>query len=86
MTSIHNLGRAQGSPDPSSHASNVYDAEEAGGEWLDGDDDDDDMDYEPTVDDSEDAEFFDLSEDTGIDFHGKLASAAFTFILFSKCP
>ncbi|KAI4165162.1 MAG: hypothetical protein LQ342_001030 [Letrouitia transgressa] len=69
MSSIHDLARAQDSPDPSSHASNIYDAEEAGGEWLDGDDDDDDMDYEPTVDDSEDAEFFDLSEDTGIDFH-----------------
>ncbi|KAL9043846.1 MAG: hypothetical protein Q9214_002978 [Letrouitia sp. 1 TL-2023] len=70
MSSKDDLVRAQESPDPSSHASNVYDTDKAGGEWLDSDDDDDDdMDYEHTVDNSEDAEFFDLSEDTGIDFH-----------------
>lgn len=46
------------SPDPASHAVNIYDAE---GEWLD-EEDDDDMDFEPAEDGSEDNEFFDSSE------------------------
>lgn len=61
------------SPDPSSHAANIYDAEGAEGEWLDETDDDDDM-YEPTTDESEDAEFFDPSEDVEADFHGNVLS------------
>ncbi len=57
------------SPDPSSHAANVYDASGAEGEWLDETEDDDDM-FEPTTDESEDDEFFDPSEDVEADFHG----------------
>lgn len=54
------------SPDLSSHSVNVYDAE---GEWLD-EEDDDDMDFEPTTDDSEDVEFYDPSEDPEAEFQG----------------
>ena len=61
------------SPDPNSHALNVYDASVAGGEWLD-EDDDDDMDFEPATDESEDTEFFDPSEEIETDFHGMFAS------------
>lgn len=57
------------SPDPSSHAANIYDASAAEGEWLDETEDDDDI-FEPTTDESEDAEFFDPSEDVEADFHG----------------
>ena len=57
------------SPDPSSHAANVYDALGAEGEWLDETEDDDDI-FEPTTDESEDDEFFDPSEDVEADFHG----------------
>ncbi|KAL8839060.1 MAG: hypothetical protein Q9170_001896 [Blastenia crenularia] len=41
------------SPDPSSHATNIYDAEEAQVEWID-EEDNDDMDFEPTTDDNAD--------------------------------
>ena len=63
--------RAGDSPDPSSHAVTVYDPE---GEWVDEEDDidDDDMEYEPTTEDSEDVEFFE-TEDDG-EFHGAVAS------------
>lgn len=54
------------SPDPSSHTMNIYEPE---GEWLD-EEDDDDMDFEPITDDSEDAEFFDPSEDPEAEFQG----------------
>ena len=57
------------SPDPSSHATNIYDAAEGEGDWVD-DEDDDDMDFEPTTDNSEDVEFFDPAEDAEADFHG----------------
>ena len=59
------------SPDPSSHAENIYDVAGPEGEWLDEIDDDDDM-FEPATDESEDAEFFDPSEDVEAGFHGKL--------------
>lgn len=61
------------SPDPSSHAANIYDASGAEGEWLDETEDDDDT-FEPTTDESEDAEFFDPSEDVEADFHGNVHS------------
>ena len=59
------------SPDPSSHTANIYDASGAEGEWLDETEDDDDI-FEPTTDESEDAEFFDPSEDVEADFHGMI--------------
>lgn len=65
-----------GSPDPSSHAANIYDAPGAEGEWLDETEDDDDI-FEPTTDESEDAEFFDPSEDVEADFHGTVLSNTF---------
>ena len=58
------------SPDPTSHAANIYDASGAEGDWLDETDDDDDDIFEPTTDESEDAEFFDPTEDVEADFHG----------------
>jgi len=57
------------SPDPASHAANIYDPSGNEGEWLD-ETDDDDMDFEPTTDESEDVEFFDPTEDADADFHG----------------
>ena len=55
------LSRQTESPDPASHAANVYDApvRESDIDELD----DDDMDFEPASDDSEDAEYFDADED-----------------------
>ena len=61
------------SPDPSSHAANIYDASAAERDWLDETEDDDDI-FEPTTDESEDAEFFDPSEDVEADFHGTVLS------------
>lgn len=58
-----------GSPDPSSHASNIYDTEDAGGESFD-EEDDDAMDFEPLTDESEDAEFFDPTDGAVAEFHG----------------
>lgn len=70
MATSHSSETARGdSPDPSSHAANIYDASGAEGEWLDETEDDDDI-FEPTTDESEDAEFFDPSEDVEADFHG----------------
>ncbi|KAL8775785.1 MAG: hypothetical protein Q9194_003636 [Teloschistes cf. exilis] len=56
------------SPDPSSHATNIYDAENGQDEWLD-EEDDDDMDFEPATDDSEAMEFFDPAEANESDFY-----------------
>ena len=50
------------SPDPSSHATNVYDS-------IASELDDDDMDFEPSTDDNEDPDFLDADGD-GDDFHG----------------
>ena len=58
-----------GSPDPSSHATNIYDTEDAGGESFD-EEDDDAMDFEPLTDESEDAEFFDPTDEADAEFHG----------------
>lgn len=55
------------SPDPSSHAANAYDA--VTGESDIDELDDDDMDFEPATDDSEDAEFLD-ADGGAEDFHG----------------
>lgn len=59
------------SPDPSSHAANVYDAVANESDWVD-EVDDDDMDSEPPTDESEDIEFFDPAEEEEQDteFHG----------------
>ena len=65
-------GRGE-SPDPASHAANIYDTTGTEGEWED-ERDDDDMDFEPTTDESEDAEFFDPTEDVEADFHGMAPS------------
>ncbi|KAL8759576.1 MAG: hypothetical protein Q9199_000699 [Rusavskia elegans] len=56
------------SPDPSSHATNIYDIEDAGGESFD-EEDDDDMDFEPMADDSEDLDFFDTTDEAEAEFH-----------------
>lgn len=72
------------SPDPSSHAANIYDASGAEGEWLDETEDDDDI-FEPTTDESEDAEFFDPSEDVEADFHGTVLIIFFIWKMTSYC-
>lgn len=63
--------RTGDSPDPASHAVTIYDPE---GEWVDEEEDidDDDMEYEPTTEDSEDIEFFETEEDDS-EFHGAVA-------------
>ena len=61
------------SPDPASHAANTYDATGMEGEGEE-ETDNDDMDFEPSTDESEDAEFFDPSEDPEADFHGSSLS------------
>ncbi|KAL8889938.1 MAG: hypothetical protein Q9215_002863 [Flavoplaca cf. flavocitrina] len=61
-------GVQNGSPDPSSHATNIYDTEDAGGESFD-EEDDDAMDFEPLTDESEDAEFFDPTDEADAEFH-----------------
>lgn len=55
------------SPDPASHARNVYDEQAAGHV----EDDDDDMDFEPTTDGSDENEFFESEEDIEAEFHGQ---------------
>lgn len=63
------------SPDPSSHAVNIYDTVDTESEWVDEDGDDDDMDFEPTTDDSEENEFFDSNEEgVEAEFYGILYS------------
>ncbi|MCJ1356489.1 MAG: hypothetical protein MMC33_006484 [Icmadophila ericetorum] len=57
-------GRTE-SPDPASHAANIYDTE---GDWVD-DPDDDDMDFEPTTEDSEDNEYFEAADDDDMEYH-----------------
>ena len=63
-------GRSQ-SPDPAGHAANVYDlAQEE--DWTDETEDHDDMDFEPTADDtvtSTSDEFFEADDDSSA-FHG----------------
>ncbi|KAL9587224.1 MAG: hypothetical protein Q9212_000383 [Teloschistes hypoglaucus] len=56
------------SPDPLSHATDIYDVENGQDEWLD-EEEDDDMDFEPATDDSEAVEFFDPAEADESDFH-----------------
>ena len=55
------------SPDPASYARNSYDEPPNG---RNGEEDDDDMDYEPITEDSDGNEFFDPEEDEEVEFHG----------------
>lgn len=57
------------SPDPSSHAATIYDDQPNENEWTD-EQDDDDMDFEPTTDESEDVEFFDPEDEVEGEYHG----------------
>lgn len=75
MASPQNPSNRIESPDPASHAVNIYDTSGTEGEWFD-ETDDDDMDFEPTTDESEDAEFFDPAEDPEAVFHGARQSSA----------
>ena len=64
-------GRNQ-SPDPGSHATNIYDSVHEG-DWTDENEDHDDMDFEPTTDDagtSTGDEFFEADEDVSSAFLG----------------
>ena len=71
MATSHQSEASHGeSPDPSSHAANVYDASGAGSEWLDEMEDDDDI-------LSENTEFFDPSEDVEAEFHGTAISNSY---------
>ena len=55
------------SPDPASHAANVYDQPDGVDEWVDEEDDD----FEPTTEGSDDVEFFESAEDPEADFQGR---------------
>lgn len=68
------------SPDPASHSRNVYD--EARGEQVD-EDDDDDMDFEPTTEGSDENEFFDPEEDVEAEFHGQRLSKQAQILSFT---
>lgn len=58
------------SPDPSRHTPTTYDTVNPEDDWLD-EVDEDDMDFEPTGEESEDVEFFDpAEEEEDGDFHG----------------
>lgn len=67
------------SPDPSSHAANVYDTVANESDWVD-EVDDDDMDFEPPTNESEDTEFFDPAEEEeeeeDTEFHGACSQLA----------
>ena len=55
-------------PDPASPAIDNYDEE---GEWLDEEEDDDDMDFEDSIGQGESEEYFEATEDDGdTDFQG----------------
>ena len=71
MASPQTVQDRTASPDPASHALNDYDAAASEGEHIE-EADDDDMDFEPTTDGSEDVEFFDPTEDIEAEFHGSL--------------
>lgn len=77
--SIDSRANRPASPDPSSHAVNVYDAIPSESDWVD-EVDDDDIDFEPPTDESEDIEFFDLAEEEeeeeDMEFHGALLQLA----------
>lgn len=66
--SLELTDRPSESPDPASHASNIYDNE---GDWVD-EENDDDMDFEPTTEDDEQIEYFEATEDEENEFHGML--------------
>lgn len=75
MATLHpSESSRRNSPDHSSHTANIYDASREEGEWLDDTEDGDDI-FEPATDESEDAEFFDPSEDIEADFHGTVLSS-----------
>ena len=80
MATSHSSGTVHDdSPDPSSRAVDMYDASGAEGEWLDETEDDDDI-FEPTTDESEDAEFFDPFEDDEAEFHGMVLVDSFSYV------
>ena len=57
------------SPDPGSHARTIYDDPSGEADWFD-EEDDDDMDFEPAAEESEDNEFFDPIEEADAAFFG----------------
>lgn len=69
---LESLSRQTESPDPASHAANAYDASVRESEIDELDDDD--IDFEPASDDSEDAEYFDADEDDQ-DYRGMATSS-----------
>ena len=74
MTTPSALANARNdSPDTASHSLNVYDDPAPEGELLN-EEDDDDMDFQPATDGSEDNDFFDPSEEVEAEFHGMASS------------
>ena len=57
------------SPDPTAHVASTDGASGDENGWVD-ETDDDDMDFEPATEESEDAEYFDTVDDDEADFHG----------------
>ena len=62
------------SPDPTSHIPNIYDTEV--------DENDDDMDFEPTTEGSEDIEYFEATEEDDFEYHGKFYTRSYLTYLF----
>lgn len=72
MEASQNIAEARGeSPDPSSHALNIYDPETIEDEWVD-EEEDDDMDFEPPADESDDSEHSMPEETEEVEFQGTL--------------
>ena len=69
------------SPDSASRATAIYDATGTEGELV-VETDDDDMDFEPAIDESEYAEFFNPNEEMESEFHGILLP---NFDLYHDC-
>lgn len=69
MSTAVTPSRLTESPDPASHATNIYDTTGIESEWID-EADDDDMNADLATEDSEDMEFFDPAEEDDGEYHG----------------
>ena len=64
-SNINSYQRNSESPDPASHATNIYDVEADSLDEVD-----DDMDFDPTAEDSDEIEYFEATEDDDNEYHG----------------
>ena len=84
MSSSETPARQTTSPDPASHATNIYDTTGTESEWID-EADDDDMNTDLVTEDSEDGEFFDPAENDEGEYHGVCYSKITLFYRLILC-